>query len=212
MSFEPQSERSEGLPSAAFDGEPRSARERLLEGIAEAVAEKGYADTTIADIVAKARVSKRTFYQHFDGKEACFTALYVTASTRALMVLRDTVDTSVSWETQVERAITAYLATLSESPKRARTLYIEVLRMGDAGLQLRRAAHNRFADWIVEVLASQRAMSDASREMTVALARAVIGGIHEMILEHLEKNDCINLPQLVAPSSHMVRSVFTPSI
>ena len=43
-------------------------RHRLLEGMAQAVAEKGYADTTIADIVREAGVSRRTFYEHFAGK------------------------------------------------------------------------------------------------------------------------------------------------
>ncbi len=208
MSFEPTTDEIEPV-ARPYQNDPRPARERLLDGIADAVAEHGYADTTIADIVAAARVSKRTFYQHFTGKEACFTALYVTASTRSLMVLRETVDTTLSWQTQVERAITAYLATLSENPKRARTLYVEVLRMGEPGLALRRSAHHRFASWMIEVLAAEKPLSDEDRSMGFALARAVVGGIHDLILEQIEHGDCSQLPALVAPSSRLVRSVFT---
>jgi AcrR family transcriptional regulator len=47
-------------------------RRRLLEGLAESITERGYRDTTIADIVRHARTSKRTFYQEFSSKEECF--------------------------------------------------------------------------------------------------------------------------------------------
>lgn len=45
--------------------DPNGHRRRLLEGMGKVVAEKGYADVTIADIVAAAGVSRRTFYEHF---------------------------------------------------------------------------------------------------------------------------------------------------
>ena len=51
-------------------------RERLIAGLAEAVAEKGYGGTTIADITRHAAVSRRTFYEHFDGKDECFVAAF----------------------------------------------------------------------------------------------------------------------------------------
>ena len=53
---------------------------RLLQGLAQSVAAKGYADTTIADIVREAGVSRRTFYEHFDGKPAALIALYESAA------------------------------------------------------------------------------------------------------------------------------------
>ncbi len=46
-------------------------RSRLLEGMAVAVAQKGYAAVTIADIVREASVSRRTFYEHFGSKAEC---------------------------------------------------------------------------------------------------------------------------------------------
>ena len=55
-------------------------RARLTEGLAAAIAAKGYAAVTIADVVRLARVSKRTFYEHFADKEACFLALYAETS------------------------------------------------------------------------------------------------------------------------------------
>ena len=53
-------------------------RERLIAGLAEAVAENGYASTTIAHITRHAAVSRRTFYEHFNSKDECFVAAYDT--------------------------------------------------------------------------------------------------------------------------------------
>ena len=60
--------------------------------MAQAVAAKGYADTTIADIVREASVSRRTFYEHFSSKAECLVALYEAASHNALKVLREAID------------------------------------------------------------------------------------------------------------------------
>jgi AcrR family transcriptional regulator len=52
--------------------EQRTFRRRLLDGLAESIVAIGYRNTTVADIVRRARTSRRTFYEHFDGKEECF--------------------------------------------------------------------------------------------------------------------------------------------
>src|SRR5262245_64584126 len=59
----------------------RNQRERLIAGLAEAVAENGYAGTTIAHITRHAAVSRRTFYEHFASKDECFVAAYDTVMT-----------------------------------------------------------------------------------------------------------------------------------
>ena len=66
---------------------PADRRARLTAGLADAIAEKGYAAATIADVVRHARVSKRTFYEHFADKEACFLALYSESSDELLALI-----------------------------------------------------------------------------------------------------------------------------
>src|SRR5258708_4614521 len=64
-------------PHASVREELRaSQRGRLICAVADAVAAKGYARTTVADITALAGVSRKTFYEHFEDKEACFLASY----------------------------------------------------------------------------------------------------------------------------------------
>ncbi|MBU0891905.1 MAG: TetR/AcrR family transcriptional regulator, partial [Gammaproteobacteria bacterium] len=82
-------------------------RTRLQEGMARAVAAKGYSDTTIADIVREAGVSRRTFYEHFADKAECLTALYESASANALAVLRGAINPQSDWQAQLEQALSA---------------------------------------------------------------------------------------------------------
>ena len=67
-------------------------RRRLTDGLAESIVERGYRDTTIADIVRHARTSKRTFYQELDGKEECFVELLRTAIEDMIIQIKDAVD------------------------------------------------------------------------------------------------------------------------
>src|SRR4029079_11859450 len=68
------------MPAAPDGDSEADPRARLIEGLAAALTEKGYADISVADIVQHARVSKRTFYQHFADKEACYLATYSALS------------------------------------------------------------------------------------------------------------------------------------
>src|SRR6476469_4725276 len=103
-----------------------SQRGRMLDAMAAAVAEKGYAATTVADVIARARVSRKTFYEQFRDKEECFLAAYDTGVELLLDTLRG-VDVSALDVLEGARARTrAYLQTLAAEPAFARTFLIEV--------------------------------------------------------------------------------------
>src|SRR4051794_32391335 len=65
-----------------------SQRGRLIDAIAHVVAEKGYARTTVADVIERAGVSRKTFYEHFRDKETCFLAAYDTGVEVLLATMR----------------------------------------------------------------------------------------------------------------------------
>jgi AcrR family transcriptional regulator len=182
------------MPAAAASETPH--RSRLLEGMAHAVAEKGYADTTIADIVREASVSRRTFYEHFATKAECLIALYEAASHNALQVLRDAIDPSHAWQEQVERALSAYLACMAANPVLMRTLFIEILGLGAEGLAARRRVNQEIADFMVSVV-----------PVSPQIAMAVVGGIHELVLQAIEDGRVSELPELTAAASELVRAV-----
>lgn len=183
------------LPRADPSAAPH--RGRLLEGMAHAVARKGYADTTIADVVAEAGVSRRTFYEHFTGKPDCFIALYEAASRNALKVLREAIAPAQHWEQQLERAIGAYLQCIAANPVLLRTLFIEILHLGPQGLAARRAMNREIADYMVAVVG----------DVPPELAMAVVGGIHELVLQALEDGRVDELPALTRTAAALVKAV-----
>lgn len=182
-------------------------RSRLLEGMARSVAFKGYADTTVADIVREAGVSKRTFYECFATKKDCLMALYVAASHGALKVLKQAIDPKRDWKTQVEHAIGAYLACLARNPALLRTLFIDILSLGPEGLQVRRRMNQELADFVVQVVNAGHPRTPQDTARIATLAMAVVGGINELILQAIEGNHTAELPELTGSCSALVHAV-----
>ena len=181
---------------------------RLLQGLAQSVAAKGYADTTIADIVREAGVSRRTFYEHFDGKPAALIALYESASRRGLRVLQEAIDPARDWQTQVDQALSAYLGSLAQNPVLLRTLFVEILGLGATGLAARRRVHEGLADFMLGGINANPGPARLERAMAVA----VIGGIHELVLQALEQDRAASLPELVPTAGRLLRAaVLAPS-
>jgi AcrR family transcriptional regulator len=195
------------MPSDFVTLEPDSStyqhRVRLLEGMAVAVAQKGYADTTIGDIVREASVSRRTFYEHFATKADCLVALYEAASHNALKVLRQAIAPAQGWEQQVERAIGAYLECMASNPVLMRTLFIEILHLGPQGLAARRRVNQEIADYMLAVVNGDRAGS----RMSPPMAMAVVGGIHELVLQAIEDGKVEELAELTETATQLVKAV-----
>ncbi|CAN7391027.1 TetR/AcrR family transcriptional regulator [Variovorax paradoxus] len=179
---------------------------RLLEGMARAVAAKGYADTTIADIVREAAVSRRTFYEHFTTKSECLIALYEAASKLALRAVSEAFDPAQPWHAQVERAITAYFDYLAQDPPLLRTLFVEILGLGMPGLAARRRVNGEIAGFI------QAAINGGpAAHLTSEMAMTVVGGINELVLQAIEQDRVGELGQLVPPATRLVRAVAAES-
>jgi AcrR family transcriptional regulator len=117
----------------------------MLAAMAEAVAEKGFSGVSVADVVSRAGVSRKTFYAHFEDKLACFLAAYDLG----VDVLFGTVAAAGAGESDpfaVARArVRTYLETLAAEPAFARTFLIEVNAAGPRALGRRREVHEQFA-------------------------------------------------------------------
>ncbi len=86
-------------------------RQRLLDALEVSISEDGYARTTVADIVRRARTSRRTFYEHFESREACFVALLTDANAEQVRQISAAVDSSVPWRSQVRQAVEAWISS-----------------------------------------------------------------------------------------------------
>jgi AcrR family transcriptional regulator len=192
------------LPASTAPDSQSEHRRRLLDAMAEAVAHKGYAETTIADLASLAKVSRRTFYQHFASKEECLIALYEAASRQALSVLREAIAADHDPLTQAEQALRAYFSTLASNPLLMKTLFIDILGLGTAGLQARRRANQHLADFILEVV-NRPPLAHAP--LPGPLAVSIVGGINELVLEMIEGDRVADLPELTDTAAQFVRAV-----
>ena len=184
---------------------------RLLQGMAHAVAAKGYADTTIADIVREAAVSRRTFYEHFSTKTECLIALYETASRLGLQAVSEAFDPAQPWHTQVEQAMTAYMDYLAQDPVLLRTLFVEILGLGLPGLAARRRVNGEIANFIQVAINSSDSGETPAAHMSSQMAMTVVGGINELVLQAIEQDRVGDLRELVAPATRLVRAVAADS-
>ena len=122
-----------------------SQRGRLLDAMAHAVATRVYGAATVADVIERAGVSRKTFYEHFRDKEDCFLAAYDLGAQVLLQALREAVEGVDGALERVRASVRAYLEILAAEPAFARTFVIEVGAAGPRALERRRQVLREFA-------------------------------------------------------------------
>ncbi|PRC48640.1 TetR/AcrR family transcriptional regulator, partial [Mycobacterium sp. ITM-2017-0098] len=90
--------------------------DRLLDGLAASIVERGYRETTVADIVRQARTSKRTFYEQFPSKEACLIELLHRNNVDLIASINAGVDPESDWQSQIGLAVRAYVDHIEARP------------------------------------------------------------------------------------------------
>lgn len=194
-------------PSLAT-GHPPSHRSRLLAAMAQALTEQGYATVTISDIVRLAGVSRRTFYENFDGKQACFEALYRAASASALRTLQEAIDPRQPWHTQLQRALGAYLGHLAAGPDLLRSLFVDVHHLGSDGAALRRETMTGLAMFMCETINRSGPIPEPQpMPLSLDLSMAAVGAINELVLMAIERDETAQLADLTPLAIRIVRSL-----
>ena len=174
----------------------RSQRERLLFAITAAVAEKGYAAVTVTDIVERANVSRRTFYEHFQDKEDCFLAAYDAGSEELFRRVLEAQSQRHSWPERARAAVHAYLHTFAEQPAYAKATMVEVLSAGPKALAHRRCMHRRYARLLQDLHQQAREDRPEIRELPDALFIATVSATDGLVTEYIEQGRAHELPQL----------------
>jgi AcrR family transcriptional regulator len=121
-------------------------RARVLAALVDASAERGAANVTVAHIVARAGVSRRTFYELFADRETCFLAAFDDAVARATACVLGAYDRSAPWPRRMRAAVTAGLAFLEADPRAARLLMVDSLGAGAKTLEHRRLMQERIVE------------------------------------------------------------------
>jgi len=172
----------------------QSQRIRLLTAMTDAVAEKGFANTVVADVVTRSGVSRATFYQLFRDKEECFQAAYemnaeLLARLMEMGLENLRADTRSGPLEKLERVLGLYIDTLASAPALARVFLVEVYAAGPKAIAQRRASLDRFVDIVAAthesrtgLLGTHRSQRFAAEMIVNAVSAAVtnIVGVGEM--------------------------------
>jgi AcrR family transcriptional regulator len=145
----------------------------MIDAMAEVVALRGYGAATVADVIERAGVSRKTFYEHFRDKEDCFLEAYEAGVEILMATMRDGGDS-------VRARIGAFLRTLAAEPAFARTFVIEVGAAGPRALDRRQQVHEAFA-----------AMVGNAPE-----ALACVGATNELVAREITQGRTSALPEI----------------
>lgn len=181
-----------GLPR---DVVVRSQRERMVEAMIGVIAEKGYAEATVADIISTAGVSRATFYEQFADKEDCFVAAYGTVMERMLTYVADgfSQEGSGDWVAQIRGGLGALVTFLAENPVAARVGIVEGFGAGARARDRYQQAVSSFFPF----LDSARTMIDDPDRIPTQVARVIVGGVSSMMFNEASNGRAAELPRLL---------------
>ncbi|MFV2179656.1 TetR/AcrR family transcriptional regulator [Actinomadura sp. LOL_016] len=200
----------------------RIQRSRLCVAMAEVMAEKGYVETSVADVLQRATVSRQSFYELFDSKIDCFNAAFEGAGEILLERLAAEVGVAPAPTAPgpdadrgtpapadrlalVERAIGAYLRALAENLPYARIFLVEVYAAGPEAIH--RRAHTQ------EILTDALAALLGTEDESVRFAcRVVIAAGSALVTPPVAEQDAEALLALGPPLIEHVRALWRAGI
>lgn len=162
------------------DADRSDFRQRLLVALEASIAEVGYAKTTVADIVRRARTSRRTFYEHFGSREACFVALLSDANIDQIRQISDAVDPSAPWQKQVRQAIEAWISSGEERSALMLSWIRDVPALGAAARGLQRDAMESFIDMVGALVDTDEFRAAGVGPISRRRIIMLLGGLREL--------------------------------
>ena len=147
---------------------------------------RSFGEARVADVLERAAISRKTFYEQFADKEACFMAAYEAAAIRARDAIRTSSRNEEDWDVAVRAGIEALMGFLAAEPELARLLVVEVTGAGPTAMHRRSEAVREFA-----AMLARTGKADAPLSAQVA-----VGGIWEVVHALVLEGRADELPEL----------------
>ncbi|HWM55903.1 MAG TPA: TetR/AcrR family transcriptional regulator [Solirubrobacterales bacterium] len=179
-------------------------RERLIAGLATAVAERGYAAVTITHITAEAKVSRRVFYANFEGKEECFLAAFEVVAGHVHELAAEAIAPIPDWPHRAIAATRAVLAFLAAEPDLARLCLVESQGAGPA-------VSARFHDAVHEAvpfLELGRAERQRDRPLPDSTEESTIGALVSLASRKVAAGEAEQLEELLPDCAEFILSPY----
>lgn len=155
-------------------------RRRLLDGLADSIAERGYRASTVAEIVRAARTSKRTFYDHFTSKEECLLELLRVDNEELALRIRTEVDPEADWQVQIRQAVQAYVTQIRSRPAITLSWIRDMPSLGEVARPAQRRGLELMSNLLIELSGSPGFRRANLPALSPALAVILLGGLREL--------------------------------
>jgi AcrR family transcriptional regulator len=159
-------------------------RARMIAAMIDVVSERGRSDATVAHVVSRSGVSRRTFYEVFDDFEDCFLAALDQSIARASEYVLGSYEPDAKWHVRIRAALIAVLEFLEDEPAMGRLCIVETLGAG-------RKVHERrlgALDPVIAVVDEGRRESRSATALPPLTGEGVVGGVlsvlHARLLVH----------------------------
>jgi AcrR family transcriptional regulator len=167
-------------------------RDRLLHAVAHAVDELGYACASVAEITARAGVSRRTFYEHFRDREECFVIAFERIVDLLYADVANAYAEGTDWPERVENGLARLLHRLAAEPVFARIYASKSTAAGPHSLEARAQAVERFTAFV-----HAGGEHPGAEPQPLLLARVVVAGVGDVISGEVAAGRVERLPELL---------------
>jgi AcrR family transcriptional regulator len=172
----------------------------MLHAMAEVASQEGAQNASVARVVARSGVSRRTFYDLFEDREDCFLAAFEDALARVSERALPAYAGSRPWQARVRAALLAILAFLEEEPDLGRLLVVESLTAGPRAVQ-RRA---QLIGVLVDAVREGEKETRAGYGQPALSAEGVVGAVLSVVHARLQRGETDSLTTLVNPLMGMI--------
>jgi AcrR family transcriptional regulator len=171
----------------------------MLAAMAEVASEMGAENVTVALVVGRAGVSRRTFYEIFEDCDDCFLAAFDDAVARTSAFVLPAYHSGGDWRERIRAALTALLSFFDDNPFVGRFLVVESLSAGRRPLERR----SRALSDLVAAVDGGRSEAKSSVKVASLAAEGVVGAVFSVIHARLLEGSG-SLVELVNPLMSMI--------
>jgi AcrR family transcriptional regulator len=168
-------------------------RVRLALAMIDAIAEDGYRATRVADVISRAGVSRKTFYEHFENKQECLLVTFDLIMAEATRRIESAYRDGVGWPGRVEAGIRALFDAAIDNPGALRLSLLEIGAVGPAGIARREESFKRFEDLIRDALE----LAPGEGTVPEPTLKAIVGGLNRVLYQRVLRADRDELYALI---------------
>ncbi|HXM87258.1 MAG TPA: TetR/AcrR family transcriptional regulator, partial [Solirubrobacteraceae bacterium] len=160
-------------------------RVRLALALIDSIGDGGYRATRVADVIARAGISRKTFYENFENKQELLLWTFDVIAAELTRRIEDAYRETDGWPGRVEAAIGALFSSAIDNPGALRLSLLEIAAVGPAGIERRERSIGRYERFLHDALS----LAPGEGAVSDTIVKAVIGGFNRVLYGRVQDDD-----------------------